>query len=345
MTTPAPALKRVHPDPLADRQPPLDVDRQRIVHAAAFRRLQHKTQVFAARYADHFRSRLTHTLEVAMIARRLAAALKLDATLAETVALAHDLGHPPFGHAGEAALAACLQARGGFEHNAHTLRTLEYLEHPYPAFRGLNLTRVVRECLAKHATHFDQPGAHPLQDGQPPPPEGRVVDLADRLAYGLHDLQDGLHAGLITPLDLVPLLLWQEVYAGPPTQRPAVLAHLRPAVDRLEQRLVADVAATWQQTREVALSPAMEAALQPLEQVLLGKVYRCEAIQASDEEGRTLVTELFNAFVAQPAQLPPRYHARLDGQDVERVVADYVAGMTDRFCRQEHARVVGEEPG
>jgi dGTPase len=178
----------------------LVVDRQRVVHSAAFRRLQHKTQVFVAPDTDHFRTRLTHTLEVAHLARCMAERLGLVPDLAEVVALAHDLGHPPFGHAGERALRACLRDHGGFEHNQHTLRIVEELEHPYPEFRGLNLTHAVRECLAKHATPYDQPGEHPLRDGRPPPPEGLVVDLADRLTYALHDLQDGLYAGLVNPV-------------------------------------------------------------------------------------------------------------------------------------------------
>jgi dGTPase len=333
------AYEREHADPLAERQAPLEVDRQRVVHAAAFRRLQHKTQVFAAQLADHFRSRLTHSLEVAHVARRLANVLGLNAELAETVALAHDLGHPPFGHAGERALQDCLAERGGFEHNAHTLRTVEYLEHPYPAFRGLNLTRVVRECLAKHSTKFDIPGAHPLQDGEPPPAEGLVVDLADRLAYGIHDLQDGLYAGLVAPADLLGLRLWQEVYAGPPVERAQVLSHLRPAMDRLETRLVTDVAEQWQASAKVDLSDDGQALFEPLEAVLLEKVYRCPALRASDREGYAIVQALFAGLMKQPTLLPQRYAERTQHQDLERVVADYVAGMTDRFCRQEHQRV------
>jgi dGTPase len=236
-------LAREHADPLAEGQDPLTVDRQRVVHAAAFRRLQHKTQVFVAPESDHFRSRLTHTLEVAHLARGLADALHLDAALAEVVALAHDLGHPPFGHAGETALAACLADHGGFEHNQHTLRVVEWLEHPYPEFRGLNLTRAVRACLARHSTPYDRPGPHPLQDGRPAPPESAVVDLADRLTYALHDLQDGLYAGLVEPASLNALGLWQATYAGPALDAPdAWHGHLRPAVDRMQRRVLAPVA-------------------------------------------------------------------------------------------------------
>ncbi len=236
-------FSREHEDPLAGFLPPLVLDRQRVVHSSAFRRLQYKTQVFLTA-EDHFRTRLTHTLEVAHLARILAAALGLDAELAEVVALAHDLGHPPFGHAGERALDELLRAQGGFEHNSHALRVVEYLEHPYPHFRGLNLTLVVRQCLAKHSTRFDRPGAHPLQDGRPPPPEGQVAALADRLAYALHDLQDGLYAGLIEPASLRDLSLWVEAYRGPASPDPHELRrHLRPTIDRMQRLVVADVVA------------------------------------------------------------------------------------------------------
>ncbi|NUQ49753.1 MAG: dNTP triphosphohydrolase, partial [Phycisphaerae bacterium] len=203
-------FSREHPEPLAETLSPLELDRHRIVNAAAFRRLQYKTQVFVAPEEDHFRTRMTHTLEVAHLARLLAAALRLDFGLAEVVALAHDLGHPPFGHAGERALADCMAAHGGYEHNRHALRVVEHLEHPYPDFPGLNLTRVVRECLAKHTTRYDLPGPHPLQDGRPPPPEGQVAALADRLAYALHDLQDGVYAGVIEPAALDELAIWRR---------------------------------------------------------------------------------------------------------------------------------------
>jgi len=334
-------LSREHPDPLADTLPPLVLDRQRIVHSAAFRRLQHKTQVFVAPESDHFRTRLTHTLEVAHQARCIAAELGLNAELAEVVALAHDLGHPPFGHAGEKALNECLKDHGGFEHNRHTLRVVEELEHPYPEFPGLNLTRVVRECLAKHQTPYDRPGGHPLQDGRPAPAEGRVVDLADRLTYALHDLQDGLYAGLVTPADLREVALWRRAYAAPTDDGQQWRRYLRPTIDRMQARLLADLRErmTIEPRGLLCLSPELEGELRQLEDTLRTRVYRSPALRAADEHACRILAAVFDALVEQPDRLPERFRRRLETQDVYRVVADFVAGMTDRFCVEFYAQV------
>lgn len=337
---PANFLPREHPDPLAAGLPPLVVDRQRIIHSAAFRRLQHKTQVFVAPQSDHFRTRLTHTLEVAHLARVLATALDLNADLAEVVALAHDLGHPPFGHAGERALAACLRDRGGFEHNRHTLRIVEWLEHPYPEFRGLNLTRAVRECLAKHRTPYDRPGDHPLQNGQPPPPEGIVVDLADRLAFVLHDVQDGLYAELLTVEALESLPLWRGAYRGP-VGADAWRGHLRPAMDRLQQRFIEDVvrASAGATDSSPRLSPELAVQLGELEDFLHEHVYRSPWLVRADAQACQILSAVFDAYVTHPNELPPRFRQRIPEQGIHRVVTDFVAGMTDRFCLEEHARL------
>ena len=333
---------REHDDPLAAELPPLVLDRQRVVHSAAFRRLLQKTQVFVALEDDHFRTRMTHTLEVAHLARCLAERMDLCADLAEVVALAHDLGHPPFGHAGEQALQMCMQAHGGFEHNQHTLRIVEHIEHPYPEFRGLNLTRVVRECLAKHRTAYDQPGAHPLQDGRPPTAEGLVVDLADRVAYGLHDLQDGLYAGVFEPAKLDELDLWAVAYEGPPADSPGGWrGHLRPTIDRVQARLVADVARNAGPS--VRLSDEMEAQLAQLDRFLLENMYRSERLARADAHAKRVVAAIFAAYVAEPALMPRRYADRVAKQGAHRVAADYLAGMTDRYCLQEHARLFGAD--
>jgi dGTPase len=335
------AFARTHADPLADGLPPLMVDRQRIVHSASFRRLEHKTQVFVALEGDHYRTRLTHTLEVAHLARLLAASLGLNADLAEAAALAHDLGHPPFGHAGERALSDAAVAAGlpeGFEHNAHSLRVVEELEHPYPMFHGLNLTREVRECLAKHSTGFDNPAPHELHDGRAAPPEGRIAALADRLAYGLHDLQDGLYAGLIDPTDLSDLAFWREAYEGPPPgESPRWRSHLRPTVDRIQRRLLEDVSRGG--TARIGLSPASDARLVELERFLLKAVYRHHRLVRMDAKARRILTAVFEAYVAEPRLMPRRYSERVAAQGAARVAVDYVAGMTDRFCLEEHARL------
>lgn len=341
-------LQREHADSLAAGVEPIALDRQRVIHSAAFRRLEYKTQVFVALEGDHFRTRLTHTLEVATLARDLAAELGLNAELAEVVALAHDLGHSPFGHAGERALDECLAAHSGFEHNAHSLRVVEYLEHPYPTFRGLNLTHVVRECLAKHSTEFDRPGFHKLQDGKPPPPEGDVAALADELAYGMHDLQDGLHSGLIEPASLDLVELWRDAYEGPPPGEGAAWrGHVRPAIDRIRQRLIRDVIEYSRSTGggrsaarpKIALAPALDAKVRELGAFLLNHLYRDSRLVRMDAKAQRIIHAIFDAYVAEPKLMPGRYARRVAEQGVERVAADYIAGMTDRFCLDEHAKL------
>jgi dGTPase len=332
-------LSRAYPEPLAAALPPLVLDRQRIVQSAAFRRLQQKTQVFLAVENDHFRTRMTHTLEVAHLARCLAGLLGLNAELAEAVALAHDLGHPPFGHSGEEALRTCLDRHGGFEHNRHALRIVEELEHPYPAFPGLNLTRATRECLAKHETQYDRPGPHPLQDGRPPPAEGLLVDLADRIAYGLHDLQDGLYAGLLDPSQLRTLPLWTFGGDAPLVESPDSLrAHMRPALDRIQAAVLADVRRNYAESPSVRLSPALQAHFAELDRFLFDQVYQSKRVRAADLRAKQVVTDLFQAFVAEPGLMPPRYAARVTQQGIQRVAADYLAGMTDRYCLEVHTQ-------
>ncbi len=348
--------RRDHEDPYAASLPPLLVDRRRIVQSSAFRRLQHKTQVFVAGSGDHFRTRMTHTLEVADLARSIAHLLGLNAELAELVGLAHDLGHPPFGHAGERALDSCMQGHGGFEHNAHTLRTVEVLEHSYPEFRGLNLTRVLRECLAKHETRYDHPDPHPLQDGAAAPLEGQIGDLADRLAYGLHDLQDGLYAGLFEPEALDDLELWRRCCPRPTSGRSAALRVLRPTIDRMRQVLVGNVVDEARRRAGlgsgqtlggvseripglIALAGPLEAELRQVEAFLAERVYRSQRLVRMDTKARRVLTAVFEAFVAEPRLLPGRYAERVKEQGAHRVVADYIAGMTDRFCQTEHARL------
>lgn len=346
-----PDYAREHFDLLAGAMAPLALDRHRVVHAAAFRRLMHKTQVFVAGDGgDHFRTRLTHTLEVAALAQRLAVAAELDAALAEVVALTHDLGHPPFGHAGEKALAACLADAGGFEHNRHALRVVEYLEHPYPGFRGLNLTRVVRECLVKHETAVRRE-AHGLDDGAPAPLEGQLVDLADRLTYLLHDLQDGVYAGLVDAAALSELSLWADARerfgeAGTAGEARRIL---RPVCDQIELALVEDVALEVQRRvgrrpparapGAVALSAGMARAVDDVERLVRARVYRNQRVIRMDAKAARIVTALFEAYTDEPGLMPARFVRRVDEQGAARVAADYIAGMTDRYCMEEHARL------
>ena len=358
---------REHRDPWADDQAeagPLAVDRHRVVHSAAFRRLQYKTQVFLTSEGDHFRTRLTHTLEVAHVARRLCRRLGLNADLAEAVALVHDLGHSPFGHAGEAALDELMAEHGGFDHNGHSLRVVEYLEHPYPSFRGLNLTVEVRQAVARHHSRYDRPCGHPLADGRCGSLEGQAASLADRLAYDMHDLEDAIGAGLIGGDELDSLDLWREAvdplraeFAGLPTA-----AVRRPVLDRMADALLGDVIAHTRRQIDVlgiAWLDDVEASVEPiagpsgerasqwdqLEAFLRERVYLHDRLSGMDAQARRWVAALFETYVSRPRLLPDRFAGRIDDQGVYRVVCDYVAGMTDRFCRDEYKRLVGPIDG
>jgi len=358
---------RVHPEPEDQFSPPFQRDRRRVLQSTAFRRLEYKTQVFVAHEHDHFRTRLTHTLEVAEITRRLAVALQVNETLAETIALAHDLGHPPFGHAGEATLNELMRDHGGFEHNAQSLRIVDYLEHPFPPFRGLNLSFEVREGLAKHHTLYDQPDKTAkvdqamgklLASGRYPSIEGQIASLADRLAYDCHDLEDAFGADLIAESDLASVALWSQAADAIRQQHPdrplaavrrpvldALLDHLlddtiRETASRVEAAGVASVDGVRQASAAmVALSGTTKAQLAELETFLLHHVYRHHRLVQMDAEAREIVSDVFTAYRRRPDSLPPRFAARMAETSLHRVVCDYVAGMTDRFCRRQRDRL------
>lgn len=348
-----------------------EVDRRRILQSTAFRRLMHKTQVFVTHEGDHFRTRLTHTLEVAAHAQRLAGRLGLNVSLAAATALAHDLGHPPFGHAGEATLAELMADHGGFEHNLQSLRVVDYLEHPYPAFRGLNLCFELRESLVKHCTPYDRPPASRsvdpavrelLDSGSFPPLEGQVASVADVMAYTLHDLEDGLMEGMVDEPALMVVDLWREAAEPIRSRWPdaPLRAVRRPILDGLASRLIEDVeactrkrlaaakVATVDDVRRasqplVAFSDRTAKRLAELQDLLRRRVYRHHRVVRMDSKARRLVRELFEAYRGEPVLMPPRFAERIDEQGRERVICDYIAGMTDRFCRQECARLF--DPG
>jgi dGTPase len=349
---------REHAESFSMNVDPFAIDRQRVLHSAAFRRLERKTQVFVTSEHDHFRTRLTHTLEVASVARRLCVALRVNGMVGELIALTHDLGHPPFGHAGEKALAELMADHGGFEHNSQSLRVIEYLEHPYPPFRGLNASYEVRESLAKHCTLYDKPGRHPLADGTHAPVEGQIANLADRLAYDCHDLEDGLGAGLITEEQLATVALWVEAAGGPRNQYPSLplAAIRRPILDNLEAAMLGDIVAysrrritaadikTIDDVRacgqlSVDFSPAMESRVAELEAFLKERVYRHPRLVRMDSKAKRFVHALFEAYLAEPKLLPPRFVDRIAELGAHRVICDYVAGMTDRFAQNEHKRL------
>ena len=335
-------------------------DRDRIVHCSAFRRLDFKTQVFVPHEHDHFRTRMTHTLEVAQIARTLARALRLTEDLAEAVALAHDLGHPPFGHAGEAALDELMAEDGRFEHNRQSLRIVDYLEHPYPDFRGLNLSRVVRECLARHETQYDTPICEDFDPSLRAPLEGQVVDLADEIAYTAADLDEALAAGWIRVEELAELSLWRRAWARAQAAAPharAIHKRIRACkalVAAMADDLLDDTArridglavdspeaARHAPQRCVGFSPAMARDVSAARAFLLERVYRHPRSAEADRRAADVIRRLFTAYVNNEALLSERYRRRIATDGLARVVCDYIAGMTDRFCRQEHGRVFG----
>ena len=346
---------RVHPEPPHPFRSPYQRDRDRIVHSAAFRRLAHKTQVFTGYHGDYHRSRLTHTLEVTNIARTLARALALNEDLVETLALAHDIGHPPLGHAGEDVLAELLRAEGGFNHNAQALRIMELLETRYPEFPGLNLSREVLDAQATRK-----------KDGTAPAPllETQVVDAADSIAYDTHDVDDAIELGLVSQEALLELPLVAEATArvrdrfGPLAGgelRRAVIHELvdfqvaelvrtsLAAIRGLGIASVADVRAAFRPSeggtrRLVAHPPALAAAKRELERFLFDEVYRCERVLAIRVPAQQKLADLFGWYVAHPESLPPRFRERAADCGIPRSTADYIAGMTDRFLELDHAR-------
>jgi len=374
---------RFHPEPVCPMRTPFQRDRDRIVHASAFRRLTYKTQVFVFHEGDHYRTRLTHSLEVAQIARAIARMLRLDEDLAEALALAHDLGHPPFGHAGERALAAAMAGFGGFDHNAQSLRVVTRLERKYAGFDGLNLSYETLEGLVKHngpvATPSARQGgcagvlqreieatglAEQLYLDQFAPAEAQAAAIADDIAYNAHDLDDGLRAGLIRLEDLpgAPLaggFAQGLLGAGLDRQRAIYEVHRRiisalieDAVHESGERLGALAERSLAGVRAAALpviahSAQRGAEAQGLKEYLSANVYRHPRVMAVMADAERVVSDLFERYMDDPRQLPGswRVAAEADGQAARAaVVADFVAGMTDRYALGEHRRLFDATP-
>ncbi|TEU18969.1 MAG: deoxyguanosinetriphosphate triphosphohydrolase [Anaerolineales bacterium] len=330
-------------------------DRDRVLHTTAFRRLEYKTQVFVNHEGDHYRTRLTHTLEVAQIARTVARALRVNEDLVEAIAMAHDLGHTPFGHAGEAALSEMMAGKGGFNHNTHGLRIVEKLEKRYPDFPGLNLTWEVREGIIKHATDYDAPEAGDYEPECRATLEGQIINLADEIAYNAHDLDDGLRSGLIQARQLRGLMLWDAALAALDVRgadeinsvdRSRIIRYLidlevtdliTATEARLHEVRPASVEGVRDQPRDmVCFSTAMSQRNRELKGLLMTDLYRHWRVMRMAQKARRMLTRLFRAYADAPQQLPSWVQALIDGERVERVVCDYVAGMTDRFAQQEY---------
>jgi dGTPase len=364
---PAASRGRRLPEPADPARTEHQRDRDRIVHSTAFRRLVYKTQVFINHEGDLFRTRLTHSLEVAQLGRSVARALRLNEDLVEAVALAHDLGHTPFGHAGQDALHACMGPHGGFEHNLQSLRVVDVLEQRYARFDGLNLSHETREGILKHCSRVhatallaaepDGPAARFVHGGQPSL-EAQLVNVVDELAYSAHDVDDGVRAGLITleqAID-VPLLrhFRDAVRAEHPTigakrllhemlrrllsaQVHDLVTHTAGLLDAAGVRSIADVRRFERPL--TALSPTLREQTLELKRFLFRELYRHPRVMDMTNRGRQVVTELFDAYLQSPAEMPPEFAG---ATDPPRAVADYVAGMTDRFAQREHLRLTGQ---
>jgi dGTPase len=332
-------------------------DRDRIVHSRAFRRLEYKTQVFVYHEGDHHRNRLTHTIEGSQIARSLARALRLNEELAEAVVLGHDLGHTPFGHAGERVLAELMQDDGGFDHNRQSLRIVDWLEERYPGFRGLNLTSETREGLLKHGCDWEHPVPVPEIHAQPSL-EAQVADHADEIAYTNHDLDDGLRSTLLTLADLDEVPFWRDTRAKlvatlAGAAEPVLRAQtIRGLIDRLVTDLtessaariekagvdsVASVRATQQ--RLIGYSPEVAKDLAQLKAFLSERLYHHPTVLAMSAPAVDVIGDLFRHYRNDSRALPPHVESRFEVDGEARAISDYVAGMTDRFAFAEHARL------
>ena len=341
-------------------------DRDRIVHSTAFRRLEYKTQVFVNHEADLFRTRLTHSIEVAQIARSIARALRLNDDLTEAIALAHDLGHTPFGHAGQDALNECMQAHGGFEHNLQSLRIIDRLEERYGAFDGLNLMFETREGVLKHcsparARDLGELGRRFLENRQPSL-EAQICNVADEIAYNNHDVDDGLRSGLLTLEQLEGVSLFARHAAEADAEFPEISSRrrvhetIRRMIDAQVTDLLAESArkiatATPEALADVHAAPpligftdAMRAENRALKGFLRDHLYQHFEVLRMTSKARRIVNDLFAAFVADPRLLPPQYQEMAAMASVQRATADYIAGMTDRYSMKEHRRLfsVGE---
>ena len=347
---------RVHPEPEHAYRSAFQRDRDRIVHSRAFRRLEYKTQVFIRHEGDHYRNRLTHPLEGSQIARTIARALRANEDLAEAIALAHDLGHTPFGHAGERVLDGLLDAEGGFDHNRQTLRIVDLLEDRYPDFRGLNLTDETREGILKHGG-FPHPVRLPAETPSPCL-EAQIADASDEIAYLNHDLDDGLRSGLLTPRQLDPVGLWRETRRAVEARMPGAgesVLHaqtIRALIDGLvtdwveasADRLARARAASADAVRASPLrfggfSDAIERGRRELKDFLYRNLYHHPDVLRMTEEAERVIGAVFRAYRADPTRLPEHVRAHFAEDGEARAIADYVAGMTDRFARAEAQRL------
>jgi dGTPase len=374
---------RLYPERMSSFRSPFQRDRDRIIHSSAFRRLKHKTQVFVEHEGDYYRTRLTHSIEVAQVARTISGVLGLNTDLAEAIALAHDLGHTPFGHTGEDALGLLMEPYGGFDHNAQALRIVTRLERHYADFDGLNLTWESLEGIAKHNGPVIGPNADKKHEGPLPyalaevntawdlelhthaSAEAQVAAIADDVAYSHHDLHDGLRSGLFTEDDLMELPVTGPAFEEVDRLYPGLekMRRRHEALRRVFGRMVEDVIAVAQNrltaaqpksvddirhlgTTVIRFSKPLYQELKAIRSFLFHRMYRAPSVMVERARVTRMVNDLFPLFLSQPALLPAEWRSDIEAAQDEvalaRIVADYVAGMTDRFAIQEHARLIGE---
>ena len=353
---------RKYSEVFTDHRPAFEHDRDRIVHCAAFRRLEYKTQVFVTHYGDYYRTRLTHSIEVAQIARGIAKRLMLNQELAEGLALAHDLGHTPFGHAGEAALNELMADYGGFEHNRQSLRIVDVLEDRYPGFRGLNLTFEFREGLIKHNTIYDIPGPVDKEEfgDAPPTLEAQLINLADEIAYHNHDLDDGLESGLIDMEALSQVKLWADTVDRIKNTWPDITRGIliKRAVSKLIGSFIDDlVLATGRLLNAEGVNDLDDVRAKGKPLVIFSEdfiplrdevrvflrtnLYNHPKLLKSLQEARATIEILFREYQANPGLMPQKYRGLAESDGLERAICDYIAGMTDRYALEEANKLAG----
>lgn len=334
-------------------------DRERIIHSTAFRRLEYKTQVFINHEGDHYRTRLTHTIEVAQIARSIARVLKLDEDLAEAIALAHDLGHTPFGHAGERELNRLLENNGGFEHNRQSLKVVDSIEKRYAGFDGLNLTYETREGIIKHSSPHDHPEAHDFNPEEQPTLEAQIIDFADEIAYNNHDLDDGISSGLLDLNEVAQLDILKSAGAELPLSgynREEIKLKVREAVRAIINLLVTDIIEETLKSIEsynirslqdirkagdkiAGFSSRIAEENSQLKTFLREKLYRHYRVERMTIKAEKVIGELFEIYTQYPGTLPDSYRFRIKTEGIAKVVTDYIAGMTDRYALEEHKKL------
>ena len=348
---------REHPEGSHEYRTDYQRDRERIIHSRAFRRLEYKTQVFINHEGDHYRTRLTHTIEVAQIARAVSRALRLNEDLAESIALAHDLGHTPFGHVGEKELDGLLKNNGGFEHNRQSLRVVEVLEKRYSSFDGLNLTWETREGIIKHSGTYDRPETSDFHPEEQPSLEGQIIDLADEIAYNNHDLDDGISSGLLDYEGVIRLEIWElaKMLYGrplPESNKSAAREIIRTLINLLVTDLINSTVRnindnninSYEDVKNApdklaGFSPTIVRANNELKAFLRKNMYQHYRVVRMSLKSQKVIRELFQIYTDHPETLPESYKEEIEKNGIIRTVTDFIAGMTDRFALEEYRKL------